>query len=563
MVAVLLPEVNAVLVVSAACRIPGEALGQVPAVAVHMEFLPPEVHHAFCEVLRGLGLVVVIEEEAEAVGWGLDVEERVGRGGGIALPPHQDLGIRPVAVVEHHVEDDGNAALMAGVDEFLELVLGPVRFVDGEIEGWVVAPAVVAVELVDGHEFEGGDVERAQVIERVENELEGAFLAEVPDEQLVYDEVLLRRALEVAIGPLKLRTACLEDAHRGLVGQSHGVVNQERIGRLGNPVVVPVIELLLGVRIREAVVVGHDVVLVAVLLVGVDAGELDPEPLAIGRHVHHEVLLNGPIGQVPDEEHVALARSKELQDDGRAVGGRVESVHRAGGGRGYRGAVRQDDQIHFGGSRFRAVVGGEDNGGGAGIGRGEVEVELGGVQRFGQDLSIQAEGQMSGFSGGGGEEHGVAGDHQRTGFLRLKEYGFKPTGTQGEEDVAPVGVPPDEGSRSVAEDHGQLFRLDPSSDPVEVGQGLASEIVAPQVGAFVVHDPLRVGTGPRHVHVLPIGRRGALGRDQSGVDVDGNGALQLTVAFRRVVIQGHLVVDGGEGWVGPDDLSLNEKGQTE
>ena len=170
---------------------------------------------------------------------------------------------------------------------------------------------------------------------------------------------------------------------------------------------------------------------------------------------------------------------------------------------------------------------------------------------------------MGRFSGGGGEGHGIAGDHQRTGFLRLQEHGLKSAGTQGEENVASVGVPPDEGSRSIAEDHRELFCLDPSSDAVEIGQGLASEIVAPQVCALVVHDPLRVGAGPRHVHILPIRRRGALGRDQSGMDVDGNGALQFTVAFRRVVIQGHLVVNGGEGRVGPDDLSLNEKGQTE
>ena len=83
------------------------------------------------------------------------------------------------------------------------------------------------IELVDRHELEGGDVQRTQVIERVKDELEGALLTEVADEQLIDDEVLLGRAVKAAIGPLEFRTARLEDADRSLVGQAHGVVDQE------------------------------------------------------------------------------------------------------------------------------------------------------------------------------------------------------------------------------------------------------------------------------------------------------------------------------------------------
>ena len=88
--------------------------------------------------------MVIVEEEVEAVGWRLNVEERIVRRRSVALPPHQNLGVGPVAVVEHHVEDDGDAAFVTGVHELLEFVLGPIRFVDGEVEGRVVAPAVVA-----------------------------------------------------------------------------------------------------------------------------------------------------------------------------------------------------------------------------------------------------------------------------------------------------------------------------------------------------------------------------------------------------------------------------------
>ena len=58
----------------------------------------------------------------------------------------------------------------------------------------------------------------------------------------------------------------------------------------------------------------------------------------------------------------------------------------------------------------------------------------------------------------------------------------------------------------------------------------------------------------RHVDVLPIGRRAALGRDEARVDVHRDDAVEFTVALGGIVIQRHLVVSGGEWGVGPNDL---------
>ena len=319
MCAVLRPQVNAVLIVTAASGIPSEALAQVPTEPIHVEFFPPEIHDPLGEILRGLRLVVIIKEEAEAVGRRLDVEERIVCCRRIALPPHQNLRVGPVAVVEHHVQDHRNAPFVTSVDELLELVFGAVGFVHGEIEARIVAPAVVAIELIDGHELQCRDVQFAQIVQRVQQELKGALLAEVPHQQFIDDEVFLSGAVEVAVGPFKLRAARLEDADRSLVGLAHRKVNEKRVGGLGDPRVIPIIQLLLGVGVREAVVIGHDVVLVPVFLSGVDARELNPKPLAVWGHIHHVILIDGPSGQVAHKKDVALARGKQLQDHGRSV----------------------------------------------------------------------------------------------------------------------------------------------------------------------------------------------------------------------------------------------------
>ena len=44
------------------------------------------------------------------------------------------------------------------------------------------------------------------------------------------------------------------------------------------------------------------------------------------------------------------------------------------------------------------------------------------------------------------------------------------------------------------------------------------------------------------------------GRDEARVDVHRDDAVELTVALGGVVVEGHLVVSGGECGLGPNDL---------
>ena len=68
-------------------------------------------------------------------------------------------------VVVDDVEEDGEAALMSGVDEALESIGRAVGLVRGEEVDAVVAPALHAGEGVDGHQLDVSDAESREIVE--------------------------------------------------------------------------------------------------------------------------------------------------------------------------------------------------------------------------------------------------------------------------------------------------------------------------------------------------------------------------------------------------------------
>ena len=80
---------------------------------------------------------------------------------------------------------------MTRIHKGFPVILGAISFVHGKVEGGVVPPTVVAVELVDRHQFKGLYAEVLKVVEGVFDELEGALLREVSHQQLIDDQVFL------------------------------------------------------------------------------------------------------------------------------------------------------------------------------------------------------------------------------------------------------------------------------------------------------------------------------------------------------------------------------------
>ena len=152
---------------------------------VHIAAMPAPLgwHHGVeVGVVVGLALVPVIDVAF------------VGRAVELPLGP---FGV-VVVVVEHHIEDDGDAALMAGPDEVLVFIPSTTGIFDGEVVGGGVAPAgASAPGFGQGQQLHRIDAQGHQVVEKGDRIGEAAgFIglahakAQGPHMQLIDHQVL-------------------------------------------------------------------------------------------------------------------------------------------------------------------------------------------------------------------------------------------------------------------------------------------------------------------------------------------------------------------------------------
>ena len=126
MVAVVKQDVDPALVISIpradiAERVGlGQALGQIDAVTVDMEFINPEIQHTLPEFPGPRVPMVEVKPQSEGVDLVLIVPGVAGRRASIRVLVHPQHGVQSKAVVGHHIQDDGDAPGMGFIDEPLE-----------------------------------------------------------------------------------------------------------------------------------------------------------------------------------------------------------------------------------------------------------------------------------------------------------------------------------------------------------------------------------------------------------------------------------------------------------
>ena len=108
-------------------------------------------------------------------------------------------------VVVDDVENHGETAVMAGVDEAFERVGAAVVFGYGEQVDAVVAPAAIASERRNRHDFDVRDAKLVEVIEALDGRVEGACRGEGPDVHFVHDCAARGGACHRSIVPLESR----------------------------------------------------------------------------------------------------------------------------------------------------------------------------------------------------------------------------------------------------------------------------------------------------------------------------------------------------------------------
>ena len=141
-----------------------EPLRQIESISIHLIFLEPMLHDPAAKIAGHHTLVVKIVENIKGMTRRF-VEPRIvgSRAVARAVPIQCRQRITAGRMIEHHIEDNGNAAAMTGVNEFFQRIFGTVIFIGCKIIRGIIAPAFVAIELTHRHQFNGIDAQPLQI----------------------------------------------------------------------------------------------------------------------------------------------------------------------------------------------------------------------------------------------------------------------------------------------------------------------------------------------------------------------------------------------------------------
>ncbi len=429
----------------------------------------------------------------------------VGRGaivGGVPVQLRQRAGIG--GVVEHHVEDDGDAAFVAFVDQQFQRLRCSVIFVQRFVKIRIVAPAVIAFEFVHGHQFDGRDAEAFDVIERIEQVGVVVRVEKVAEQQFVDDEIGFFRTLVARCLPVEGLLRGFQHRHDacGLARRVGGKVGVRR-GR--DEWVVA------GVEHQRAQGVGDahgavDKVLKAVGLPRRQARHVEPPRGVVRTSFHLVTAVREPVVEIAHDVHHLLVRSVQREAN-RLIVNIIDTQFGSVGER-LRRYVARNDVKKGGGILF-----------GGGGGHKIDAVHAGGPGR--QCVTER-------FARRGGDAHAVVIQRQGSGEgrrgvhvdLRARARQERRTrrGNEGRQQGAVCGVNVVKNIRVVggpAHDAAALVSEYESEFQhrfagLNIEKGIDGEGFLPQIRPCAGHLPHGISGAPGRYHVLPVARRRAL-----------------------------------------------------
>ncbi len=162
------------------CGLVVDGVDGVEAERVYVKFGDP-AERVFEEVIADFVAVFVVEIDGGAPGCAVLLRE-------VGCECGEVVAFRAEVVVDD-VENDGEAALVAGIDEALECEGTAVSGVNGEWRDAVAAPVAAAGEGGDGHDHNSCHAGFCECIEVRDDGVEGAFGGERADVEFVKDVV--------------------------------------------------------------------------------------------------------------------------------------------------------------------------------------------------------------------------------------------------------------------------------------------------------------------------------------------------------------------------------------
>ena len=534
---------NSLGVVADVARV-GHALGVVEPETVHLVFLQPVGVDAVHVVPNFRPIVVEIVAPAVRGMRTYSVEPRAvgggGAGGGVPVHAHE----RALAkhVVEDLVQDYGNSAAVAGIDQFLKMLRRAVVLVQSHLVAGVVAPTFVALKFVGGHELDGVDAQALQVIQGVQNGFVAPGGDKVAHQKLVDDQLLLAGRRELGVFPHVSRFSGMNQG--GVAGGFAGGVRM-RIGVVqnGNAPVVGRVQNQLRIRIRN-LQGAVDQVLKSVALAGLQCGQHLPPRFPVHGPTHRIGGVRSPVVEIAQHEHVVLQRRHQFQRY-RAVVQIVDSVLQVRRGiLRHHGRHPKHAQRVSRNSTARSRDRGHQNmvSGHRRVGVCERRGGAGGLRHH---RAVVRQGPLRGLVGRQAQRNGRAGRNRW--ILRRRQKRAQQTGVgrvNGVVNIRSVAGTAHHGTRCVSEHKGQLLHGGSRRRCAVKRRNVVLNAVL--VVAQRRHQNVGTGLPPSALNVLPVRGRGAGTGDDSGVRVDGRHAYQSRIALRGVVHNGHRVLSRGK-----------------
>src|ERR1700674_384209 len=108
-------------------------------------------------------------------------------------------------VVVNHVEQNGEASRMAGIDQPLQSLRAAVSMVGCEDVHTVVAPSAIARKLDYRHQLDVSDTKVLEMAETIDRGIEGTGCREGANMHFVYDRGIECGRIQVCVAPVEAR----------------------------------------------------------------------------------------------------------------------------------------------------------------------------------------------------------------------------------------------------------------------------------------------------------------------------------------------------------------------
>ena len=207
----------------------------------------------------------------------------------------------PKSMVHYNVNYHGYAPAVRLIDKSFQSLLCAIVLIGCKHKRGIVAPALIALKLVNGHKFNGINIQPVEVIQCVEYGIVIVHVNKITYQQLINDKIILRRFFIIGIVPVELLLGSLENTYYP-IRFSYRIWFQVRVDIRRYIFVIPRIKHLLGIWVGNRLFTIHNI-LKCILFTGGQSCDGNPIPgvgicfICFG-NVHQVIIAQHPVVEI-------------------------------------------------------------------------------------------------------------------------------------------------------------------------------------------------------------------------------------------------------------------------